>query len=175
MGSQPFSEVVPLRVPNIRNHPLPFRGFPTRLGYEAFQTNISMTSICNDFICDVLTHIRAPQGLSKTFFMYLHGVDLFDRQDTDDNNGDDGVSKCRFTITVFLPPCNVSPVYLLPPNSPTLPYSLVSLNSHLIMRILLSRCLEEQFMPLPHICIHHICSALSHSSCIIKQGLEVKE
>ena len=70
--------------------------------------------------------------------MYLPGVDLFDRRDTDDNNGDDGVSKCRFTITVFLPPCNVSPVYLLPPNSPTLPYSLVSLNSHLFLRILFS-------------------------------------
>ena len=162
MGSQPISEVVPLRVPSSQNHPLPFRGFPPRLGYEAFQTNISMTSICNDCICDVMTHIRARFSLArtskKTFFMYLPGVDLFDSRDTDDNNGDDGVSKCRFTITVFLPPCNVSPVYLLPPNSPTLPYSLVSLNSHLILRFLFSLCLEEQFMPLPHICIHHICS-----------------
>ena len=34
-----------------------------------------------------------------------------------DNNDDGGsVSKCRFTITVFLPPCNVRPVYLLPPS-----------------------------------------------------------
>ena len=34
----------------------------------------------------------------------------------DNNNDDDGVSKCRFTITVFLPPCNMRPVYLLPPS-----------------------------------------------------------
>ena len=105
--------------------------------------------------------------------MYLRGVDLFDSRDPDDNNGDDGVSKCRFTITVFLPPCNASPVYLLPPNSPTLPYSLVSLNSHLILLFLFSRCLEEE------LCLFHIyvsiTYALSHSSRIIKQGLEVQE
>ena len=40
----------------------------------------------------------------------------------DNNNDDDGVSKCRFTITVFLPPCNMRPVYLLPPS----PFSPVS-------------------------------------------------
>ena len=45
----------------------------------------------------------------------------------DINNDDDGVLKCRFTITVFLPPCNVRPVYLLPPS----PFSPVSQNSHL--------------------------------------------
>ena len=104
--------------------------------------------------------------------MYLHGVDLCDSRDTDDNNGDDGVSKCRFTITVFLPPCNVSPVYLLPPNSPTHPYSLVSLNSHLILRILFSFFKNNS-------CLFHIyvsiTYALSHSSRTIKQGLEVQE